>query len=38
MPQDRPYRGADTSEFNRGEGAWFSQGHLYFCTTADNRV
>lgn len=34
----RPYRGTDTSEFNRGEGAWFANGHFYFCTTADNRV
>ena len=38
VPQDRPYRGGNTSEFNRGEGAWFSGGHLYFCTTADHRV
>jgi len=38
VPQDRPYRGADTSEFNRGEGAWFANGFLYFSTTADNRV
>jgi secreted PhoX family phosphatase len=35
---ERPYRGADTVEFNRGEGAWFAGGHLYFCTTADHRV
>jgi uncharacterized protein len=35
---DRPYRGKDTTGFQRGEGAWFSGGILYFCTTADNRV
>jgi len=35
---DRPYRGAETAEFKRGEGAWFAAGHVYFCTTADNRV
>jgi secreted PhoX family phosphatase len=35
---DRPYRGSDTTEFHRGEGAWFAEGHLYFSTTADNRV
>jgi secreted PhoX family phosphatase len=38
VPQDRPYRGADTAEFNRGEGAWFANGHVYFTTTADHRV
>jgi secreted PhoX family phosphatase len=35
---DRPYRGRDTTGFQRGEGAWFSDGMLYFCTTADDRV
>jgi secreted PhoX family phosphatase len=35
---DRPYRGADTTAFARGEGAWFADGYVYFCTTADNRV
>jgi uncharacterized protein len=35
---DRPYRGRDTASFARGEGAWFSNGILYFCTTADHRV
>jgi secreted PhoX family phosphatase len=35
---DAPYRGRDTAEFRRGEGAWFSGGVLYFCTTADHRV
>jgi secreted PhoX family phosphatase len=34
----RPYRGHDSAVFARGEGAWFSNGHVYFCTTADNRV
>lgn len=38
VPQDRPYRGAETAEFARGEGAWFAGGHLYFSTTSDNRV
>lgn len=35
---DRPYRGGDTTSFERGEGAWFSDGVVYFCTTADHRV
>jgi secreted PhoX family phosphatase len=35
---ERPYRGADTTAFRRGEGAWYAGGHVYFCTTADNRV
>lgn len=34
----RPARGADTTAFDRGEGAWFFDRHLYFCTTGDNRV
>lgn len=34
----QPYRGRDSTAFARGEGAWFSNGVLYFCTTADNRV
>jgi secreted PhoX family phosphatase len=38
VPPDRPYRGADTTEFKRGEGAWFANGYLYFTTTTDNRV
>jgi hypothetical protein len=38
VPADEPYRGRDTAQFQRGEGAWFSAGVLYFCTTADNRV
>jgi uncharacterized protein len=35
---DRPDRGRDTTPFQRGEGAWFSRGYLYFTTTADDRV
>jgi uncharacterized protein len=35
---DRPYRGKDTTGFERGEGAWFSDGVVYFCTTADHRL
>jgi secreted PhoX family phosphatase len=38
VPPDRPYRGKDTTGFERGEGAWFSDGVVYFCTTADHRV
>lgn len=34
----RPYRGADSTAFNRGEGAWIDRGVVYFCTTGDNRV
>jgi uncharacterized protein len=37
VPPTRPYRGADSTAFARGEGAWFSNGVLYFCTTSDNR-
>jgi secreted PhoX family phosphatase len=33
-----PYRGADTTPFARGEGAWYSGGRVYFTTTQDNRV
>ena len=35
---EKPYRGRDTTGFQRGEGAWFAAGVLYFCTTADDRV
>ena len=35
---EKPYRGSDTTGFQRGEGAWFASGVLYFCTTADDRV
>jgi secreted PhoX family phosphatase len=38
VPADRPYRGSDTTPFQRGEGAWFAAGYLYFTTTADDRV
>ena len=34
----QPYRGRESATFARGEGAWFSDGVLYFCTTTDNRV
>ena len=34
----QPYRGKESAVFARGEGAWFSDGVLYFCTTTDNRV
>jgi secreted PhoX family phosphatase len=34
----RPYRGKESAVFVRGEGAWFSGGVLYFCTTGDHRV
>ena len=29
---------ADTTAFNRGEGAYFSDGHVYFTTTGDDQV
>lgn len=35
---DSPERSKATTEFNRGEGAWFSAGYLVFSTTGDNRV
>ena len=34
----RPYRGKDTTAFERGEGAWIAGDVLYFSTTADDRV
>jgi uncharacterized protein len=34
----QPYRGMESAAFARGEGAWFSRGVLYFCTTSDHRV
>ena len=34
----RPYRGKDTTVFERGEGAWIAGDILYFSTTADDRV
>jgi uncharacterized protein len=36
--EKQPYRGKESAVFARGEGAWFSDGVLYFCTTTDNRV
>jgi uncharacterized protein len=37
-PPNRPYRGTDSSAFKRGEGAWYADGIVYFCTTSDDRV
>jgi secreted PhoX family phosphatase len=34
----KPYRGEDSTAFNRGEGAWYAEGVVYFCTTGDDRV
>jgi secreted PhoX family phosphatase len=34
----RPYRKADATVFDRGEGAWISRDVLYFSTTANDRV
>jgi uncharacterized protein len=34
----RPYRGRDTTAFDRGEGAWISRDVLYFSTTSNDRV
>ena len=34
----RPERSDATSAFKRGEGAFFSDGHVFFTTTADDRV
>lgn len=33
-----PERSRRTTAFDRGEGAWFSDGVLYFSTTGDDRV
>jgi secreted PhoX family phosphatase len=33
-----PERSKRTTAFNRGEGAWFSDGVVYFSTTGDDRV
>ena len=38
VSSDEPERSAATTSFKRGEGAWFSGKHVYFCTTGDNRV
>lgn len=34
----RPNRDRETASFNRGEGAWFSGGSVYFTTTGDDKV
>jgi secreted PhoX family phosphatase len=34
----QPERSKTTSAFNRGEGAFFSDGQVYFSTTGDDRV
>ncbi len=34
----QPERSSATTEFNRGEGAFFSDGHVFFTTTGDDRV
>ena len=34
----RPYRGKDTTSFQRGEGAWIAEDVLYFSTTASDQV
>jgi secreted PhoX family phosphatase len=34
----QPERSSATTEFNRGEGAYFSDGYVYFTTTGDDRV
>jgi secreted PhoX family phosphatase len=40
VPSTKPYRGADTTPFARGEGAWFDAGRqtVFFTTTTDSRV
>jgi secreted PhoX family phosphatase len=35
---DQPERSSKTTAFDRGEGAWFSAGVVYFSTTGDDRV
>jgi secreted PhoX family phosphatase len=34
----RPNRDRTTASFDRGEGAWFSGGSVYFTTTGDDKV
>jgi uncharacterized protein len=34
----KPYRGDDSTAFERAEGAWYDDGIVYFCTTRDDRV
>jgi uncharacterized protein len=40
VPSTKPYRGRDTTPFDRGEGAWFDAGRqtVFFTTTTDSRV
>jgi uncharacterized protein len=40
VPATKPYRGKDTTVFNRGEGAWFDpdRSTVFFTTTSDSRV
>jgi uncharacterized protein len=38
VPPERPHAAREATAFDRGEGAWFSAGVLYFCTTGDHRV
>ena len=40
VPSTKPYRGNDTTPFDRGEGAWFDAGRhtVFFTTTTDSRV
>jgi hypothetical protein len=38
VSDELPARARDTSTFNRGKRAWFSQGVVYFYTTGDERV
>ena len=38
VPPEKPYRGRDTTIFDRGEGAWISRNVLYFSTTSNDRV
>jgi hypothetical protein len=40
VPSTKPYRGKDTTPFDRGEGAWFDAGRqtVFFTTTADSSV
>ncbi len=35
---DSPERSRFTTAFDRGEGAWFSGGHVYFSTTGDDKI
>lgn len=35
---NQPERSKNTTAFDRGEGAFFSDGHVYFTTTGDDKV